>query len=186
MPFYCKGLEPAVWCSLGLATALPAQTYQPVNSDAEIRCTIYRIAQCSGWRRAVLYDSMSVTAQGDKSSDARHMQRKAVHECNVTCQLFPTLAHVTPLSSESPVTWVTGKVPLTRKAIAQLIGKVFIQKSAVNLLSTVLDTPEFFWSAPDSMQVRCWTCGCVGSMTPQRNAQSRGQYPVPRMRMTVT
>lgn len=46
-----------------------------------------------------------------------------------------------------------GKVPLTRKAIAQLIGKVFIQKSAVNLLSTVLDTPEFFWSAPDSMQV---------------------------------
>lgn len=31
-------------------------------------------------------------------------------------------------------------------------GKVFIQKSAVNLLSTVLDTPEFFWSAPDTMQ----------------------------------
>ncbi len=30
--------------------------------------------------------------------------------------------------------------------------QVFIQKSAVNLLSTVLDTPEFFWSAPDSMQ----------------------------------
>ena len=45
-------------------------------------------------------------------------------------------------------------MPLTRKEIAQLIGKVFIQKSAVNLLSTVLDTPEFFWSAPDSMQVR--------------------------------
>ena len=47
----------------------------------------------------------------------------------------------------------TGKVPLKRKEIAQLIGKVFIQKSAVNLLSTVLDTPEFFWSAPDNMQV---------------------------------
>lgn len=29
--------------------------------------------------------------------------------------------------------------------IAKLIGKVFIQKSAVNLLSSVLDTPEFFW-----------------------------------------
>ncbi|KAK9814251.1 hypothetical protein WJX72_002986 [[Myrmecia] bisecta] len=46
----------------------------------------------------------------------------------------------------------TGKCSLSRKEIAQLIGKVFIQKSAVNLLSTVLDTPEFFWSAPDSMQ----------------------------------
>ena len=42
---------------------------------------------------------------------------------------------------------------MNRKDIAQLIGKVFIQKSAVNLLSTVLDTPEFFWSAPDNMQV---------------------------------
>jgi uncharacterized Rmd1/YagE family protein len=29
---------------------------------------------------------------------------------------------------------------------------VFIQRAAVNLLSTVLDTPEFFWSAPDIMQ----------------------------------
>ncbi|KAK9822191.1 hypothetical protein WJX81_000989 [Elliptochloris bilobata] len=46
----------------------------------------------------------------------------------------------------------TGSVTMSRKAIAQLIGKVFIQKAAVNLLSTVLDTPEFFWSAPDSMQ----------------------------------
>jgi uncharacterized Rmd1/YagE family protein len=46
----------------------------------------------------------------------------------------------------------TGEVGLSRKQIARLIGRVFIQKSAVNLLSTVLDTPEFFWSAPDSMQ----------------------------------
>lgn len=46
----------------------------------------------------------------------------------------------------------TGRVTLGRKAISQIIGQVFIQKSAVNLLSTVLDTPEFFWSAPDAMQ----------------------------------
>ncbi|KAL4430906.1 hypothetical protein ABPG75_006162 [Micractinium tetrahymenae] len=46
----------------------------------------------------------------------------------------------------------TGEVGLSRKQIARLIGRVFIQKSAVNLLSTVLDTPEFFWSAPDSFQ----------------------------------
>jgi uncharacterized Rmd1/YagE family protein len=40
----------------------------------------------------------------------------------------------------------------SRKQIAQLIGKVFIQKSNVNLMSTVLDTPEYFWSAPDQQQ----------------------------------
>lgn len=46
----------------------------------------------------------------------------------------------------------SGKVHMSRKQIAQLMGRVFIQKSAVNLLSSVLDTPEFFWSSADSFQ----------------------------------
>lgn len=33
-----------------------------------------------------------------------------------------------------------------------MLPQVFIQKAAVNLLSSVLDTPEFFWRAPDSFQ----------------------------------
>mmetsp|Transcript_22848 Transcript_22848/g.58202 ORF Transcript_22848/g.58202 Transcript_22848/m.58202 type:complete len:461 (-) Transcript_22848:496-1878(-) len=45
-----------------------------------------------------------------------------------------------------------GEVDIAATDIAKLIGKVFIQKSAVNLLSSVLDTPEFFWHAPDSFQ----------------------------------
>jgi hypothetical protein len=32
--------------------------------------------------------------------------------------------------------------------------QVFLQRSAVNLLGVVLDTPDFFWSAPDHLQVR--------------------------------
>lgn len=47
----------------------------------------------------------------------------------------------------------TGKVGITSKQIARLIGQVFLQRSAVNLLSSVLDTPEYFWSAPDHLQV---------------------------------
>ncbi|KIY92677.1 Sporulation protein RMD1 [Monoraphidium neglectum] len=46
-----------------------------------------------------------------------------------------------------------GTVRISAKEVAQLIGQVFLQRSAVNLLSSVLDTPEFFWSAPDAMQV---------------------------------
>ena len=46
----------------------------------------------------------------------------------------------------------TGHVKLGRKVINRLIGEVFIHRSAVNLLSTVLDTPEFFWSTPDTLQ----------------------------------
>ncbi len=34
-----------------------------------------------------------------------------------------------------------------------MLAQVFLQRSAVNLLSTVMDTPEFFWSAPDHLQV---------------------------------
>jgi uncharacterized Rmd1/YagE family protein len=40
----------------------------------------------------------------------------------------------------------TGQVRVGRKEVAQLIGRVFLQKSAVNLLSTVLDTPEASFS----------------------------------------
>lgn len=47
----------------------------------------------------------------------------------------------------------TGEILLNKKEIARLIGTVFIEKSRVNLLSTVLDTPEFFWSVPDKFQV---------------------------------
>ncbi|KXZ41524.1 hypothetical protein GPECTOR_415g268 [Gonium pectorale] len=45
-----------------------------------------------------------------------------------------------------------GEVGIWGHDIAKLIGKVFLQKSAVNLLGWVLATPEFFWHAPDSSQ----------------------------------
>ncbi|KAG1665102.1 hypothetical protein FOA52_007793 [Chlamydomonas sp. UWO 241] len=42
-----------------------------------------------------------------------------------------------------------GRVAIGPKSVARLIGKVFLQSSNVNLLSSVLGTPDFFWSAPD-------------------------------------
>lgn len=38
--------------------------------------------------------------------------------------------------------------------IAKLMGRVFLEQSQLNLLGSVLDTPDFFWEAgvPDSMQ----------------------------------
>ena len=62
----------------------------------------------------------------------------------LTAPLKPLVTLLTPVPA--------GKVAISRKEIAKLIGRVFLQRAAVNLLSTVLDTPEYFWSAPDSMQ----------------------------------
>jgi len=47
-----------------------------------------------------------------------------------------------------------GQVPLAPDTVAKLIGRVFIQRAAVNLLSSVLGTPEWFWREADSYQVR--------------------------------
>jgi uncharacterized Rmd1/YagE family protein len=41
-----------------------------------------------------------------------------------------------------------GKIQMSRKAINQKIGQLFIMRINVNLVSNVLDTPEIFWSEP--------------------------------------
>jgi hypothetical protein len=46
------------------------------------------------------------------------------------------------------------QVRISDKAVAKLMGQVFIEQAALNLLGSVLDTPDFFWESgmKDSMQ----------------------------------
>jgi hypothetical protein len=47
--------------------------------------------------------------------------------------------------------------------VAKLQGRVFIEQRQLNLLGSVLDTPQFFWEVPDAMQNiydRVRTDGC--------------------------
>lgn len=63
----------------------------------------------------------------------------------------------------------TGIVRMHRREATRLTGQLFLQRSAVNLLSTVLDVPAFFWDAPDDLQVRCgphWLCPAAAILTP--------------------
>ncbi|PVU99089.1 hypothetical protein BB559_001018 [Furculomyces boomerangus] len=46
-----------------------------------------------------------------------------------------------------------GIVNLSRKAIAKKIGKLFIMRVNVNLVSNILDTPEIFWDEPNLQPV---------------------------------
>jgi uncharacterized Rmd1/YagE family protein len=43
----------------------------------------------------------------------------------------------------------TGKIFLSRKAISQRMGEIFIEMSSVNLNSGYLDVPEYFWRYPN-------------------------------------
>ncbi|KAF6262180.1 hypothetical protein COO60DRAFT_1699457 [Scenedesmus sp. NREL 46B-D3] len=91
-------------------------------------------------------------------NDTVTLHKKAAKDHQVKLAISYALAQSTKLSlHERRVTQMVvetnhGKVALSPETIAKLIGKVFIQKAAVNLLSSVLDTPEFFWRAPDSFQ----------------------------------
>jgi uncharacterized Rmd1/YagE family protein len=42
----------------------------------------------------------------------------------------------------------TGKIPLSRRKISQMIGRLMIERNMVNLHSNILDTPDFFWEQP--------------------------------------
>lgn len=55
-------------------------------------------------------------------------------------------------------------LPCVVLQMAQLLGCVFLCKSEVNLLSCVLDTPEFFWRASDALRAlydRVGVGGCA-------------------------
>ncbi len=43
----------------------------------------------------------------------------------------------------------TGKITLSGKEIAKKMGKLFLERSSINLHSDILDTPEFFWDYPE-------------------------------------
>ena len=60
---------------------------------------------------------------------------------------------VTGLNPHKP-TAAPSPAPHTSPCAPSPAPQVFLQKSAVNLLHSVLDTPEFFWHAPDTYQVK--------------------------------
>ncbi len=43
----------------------------------------------------------------------------------------------------------SGKITLSGKEIAQKMGKLFLERSSINLHSDILDTPDFFWDYPE-------------------------------------
>jgi uncharacterized Rmd1/YagE family protein len=42
-----------------------------------------------------------------------------------------------------------GKISLSRKAISQKMGELFIERNTININTEILDTPEFFWEYPE-------------------------------------
>lgn len=42
----------------------------------------------------------------------------------------------------------TGKITLSGKEIAKMMGKLFLDRSSINLRSDMLGTPDFFWDNP--------------------------------------
>lgn len=44
---------------------------------------------------------------------------------------------------------IKGKISLSRKAISQKMGELFIERNTINIHTEILDTPEFFWEYPE-------------------------------------
>lgn len=106
-------------------------------------------------------------AQPRMANDTIVLTTSMMHSSQVKLAISYALAQSTKLSffeeriqqhseetMEMPATLArTGRVNMNRKDISRLIGRVFVEKCAANLLYSALDRPEFFWDAPDSLQV---------------------------------
>ena len=92
---------------------------------------------------AIKYSLSFALAQSTKLSV---YEERVIHLVDNTRDLPQTLAD-------------TGDVNMSRTGVARLIGRVFLERASVNLLMNILDTPSYFWSAPDALQVlykRCY------------------------------
>lgn len=76
-------------------------------------------------------------------SHALAQSEKLEHFENVAEQLINDNKYLTEELTRS------GSIPLSRKALAKLRGKLFQSKSDILLHFNLLDTPEFFWEYPE-------------------------------------
>lgn len=61
-----------------------------------------------------------------------------------------TIGNIISLTEHLPETLATtGRIPLSRKEIRKLMGKIFIERSSINLHLEFLDIPTFFWEHPE-------------------------------------
>jgi uncharacterized Rmd1/YagE family protein len=70
-----------------------------------------------------------------QSAKLQHFESRAKQTINSNQYLINTLAQ-------------TGKIPLSRKALAKLRGQLLQTKSDIMLHYSILDTPDFFWDFP--------------------------------------
>ncbi len=77
----------------------------------------------------------------------------AISQSTKLCVFETRVTRLAETSAYIPTTLAaTGVVRMPRREATRLTGQLFLQRSAVNLLSTVLDVPAFFWDAADELQ----------------------------------
>lgn len=108
----------------------------------------------------------SATERPHISNDTISLHRRAARDPKVKLAIAYALSQSTKLSVyERRVTDIVnatrhlpealardGVVSISTEEVTRLVGSLFIQRAAVNLLSSVLDVPEFFWREKDSLQ----------------------------------
>ena len=83
----------------------------------------------------------------------------------------------------------TGKVSMSGENLSKLTGALFIEKIRMNHLCLALDKPDFFWNAPDIVQVGgAGNCGCAWCPrgTSSADAATTVRLDLPRRRRSMT
>ncbi|WIA12464.1 hypothetical protein OEZ86_003424 [Tetradesmus obliquus] len=147
----CWGLDSAQEAAV-MRTIAHQAANQPVDSE-ELEVDQFEFNYSSLEKPHIQNDTVTLHKKAAKDHQVKlaisyalaQSTKLSLHERRVSAMVVETKHLPESLAA-------SGKVALSPETIAKLIGKVFIQKAAVNLLSSVLDTPEFFWRAPDSFQ----------------------------------
>ncbi len=117
-----------------------------VNPLTEIQEDIFQYSLSGGPNR-IQYDHFELESENDKTLLAiSHAMAQSIKLAVFEQQAQDTISTTRHLPKSLAS---TGKIRLSKKALAKIRGQLFLTKSEINLNYDLLDTPDFFWQNPE-------------------------------------
>lgn len=143
--------EKNILADLAFASEIPEPLLIHPISEQDIETEEFHFEYDSQIQRPRIYNDMITLRSGDHL--IKLAMSHAIAQLTKLCLFESRMVYTLQLISKLPKKLaLTGRIGLKRQQLMKKSGKLFKLRVDVNLSSSILDTPEFFWSMEPALQ----------------------------------